>query len=77
MMGVVVGYLFAGTRAPGDPPALGVGLSTAMLTFCLFTPRRSPRSVPGDRGKVCPVLTLGAIGLAAGNLGAPLWALTG
>ena len=78
MMGVVVGYVFAGTRTPGDPPALGVGLSAALLTFCLFTPAaiRAFRA-RGDRGTVRPALTLGAIGLAAGSLGAAVGALIG
>ena len=75
---LMIGYVFAGTRAPGDPPALGVGLSAALLTFCLFTPAaiRAFRA-RGDRGTVRPALTLGAIGLAAGSPGAAVGALIG
>lgn len=29
-----IGYMFAEPQAPGDPPALVVGLSSAMLTYC-------------------------------------------
>ena len=78
MMGVVVGYLFAGTRAPGDPPPLGIGLSTAMLTFCLFTPAAiTAFRTRGDRGTVRRALAIGGIGLAAGSLGAAVGALIG
>ena len=38
LMGVGVGYVFAEPQTPGDPPLLGVGLSSAMLTYCVFTP---------------------------------------
>jgi len=78
MTGVVVGYVFAGTRTPGDPPALGVGLSTAMLTYCLFTPAAiTAFRTRGDRGTVRPALALGVIGLAAGSLGAAVGAMIG
>ena len=38
LMSACTGYLFAGPRTPGNPAESGVGLSTAMLLFCLFTP---------------------------------------
>jgi len=38
LMAVGIGYMFAEPQTPGDPPALGVGLSSAMLTYCVFTP---------------------------------------
>ena len=74
MMGVVVGYLLAGIRTPGDPPALGVGVSTAMLTFCLFTPT-AIRVFRGDRTVALAAVGLGAIGLVAGSLGTAVGAL--
>jgi hypothetical protein len=49
-----------------------------MLTFCLFPPAAiSAFRARGDRGTVRPALALGAIGLAAGSLGAAVGALIG
>lgn len=70
MMGVVVGYLLAGAHTPGDPPALGVGVATAMLTFCLFTPTAIAAFRRRSSGTIgLSALALGVIGLAAGSLG--------
>ena len=76
-IGVVVGYVFAGTRAPGDPPALGVGLSAALLT--LLVQPVGDQGVPGPCGPRYGAsgFDLGAIGLAAGSLGAAVGALIG
>ena len=74
MMGVVVGYVLAGSRAPADPPALGIGVATAMLTFCLFTPT-AIRALRGNRAVAFTAVRLRAIGLAAGSLGAAVGVL--
>lgn len=78
MIGVIVGYVFAGTGTPGNPPALGVGLSTAMLTFCLVMPTAiAVFRTRGSRGMAGPALALVEIGLVAGTLGVAVGAWVG
>ncbi len=78
VMGVIVGDVTARTGTPGNPPALGVGLSTAMLTFCLVTPTAIAVFHPrGSRGMVRPALALVVIGLVAGPSGVAAGALIG
>jgi hypothetical protein len=71
MIVVCVGYIFAGSH--GSATALGSGLATAMLTFCLFTPVTiTAFRGGGDRVVVRHEVALGAIGIGAGTVGSAI-----
>ena len=75
LMGVGIGYMFAEPQAPGDPPVLGVGLSSAMLTYCVFTPATVKAfRIRGSR-TVLTAVALGIVAVVAGSLGAAVGAL--
>jgi hypothetical protein len=73
MMGVCVGYVFAGARASGLETVLGAGVATAMVTYCLFTPA-AIRAFRARRTRtvVLNALALGPIGIGAGTVGAAI-----
>ena len=76
LMGVGIGYMFAEPQTPGDPPVLGVGWSSAMLTYCVFTPATVKAfRIRGSRTVVLTAVALGIVGMVAGSLGAAVGAL--